>query len=126
MFEELFDGPIALARQRTTAFPEERRQFLRHLKNLGYARNSLRAVACELVVITQQLDLSVPTVDVAVVEAAARRWGARETRRGGSPTVARSTRNFRYWATQWLRSWRRRSSTTSSTPLRPTCATSGD
>lgn len=107
MFEELFDGPIALARQRTTAFPEERRQFLRHLKTLGYARNSLRAVACELVVITQQLDLSGPAVDVAVVEAAARRWGARETRRGGSPTAARSTRNFRYWATQWLRSWGR-------------------
>ena len=71
MFEELFDGPIALARQRTTAFPEERRHFLSHLKTLGYARNSLRAVACELVVITQQLDLSGPTVDVAVVEAAA-------------------------------------------------------
>lgn len=108
MFEELFTGPIALARQRTTAFPEERRHFLRHLKDLGYARNSLRAVAGELVVITRQLDLSGPeVVDVAIIEAAAQRWGARATRRRGSTTAARSTRNFRYWATQWLRSWGR-------------------
>ncbi len=106
MFEELFDGPIALARQRTTAFPEERRQFLRHLKTLGYARNSLRAVACELVVITRHLDLSGQEVDVALVEAAARRWGTRATRRRGSATAA-STRNFRHWATQWLRWWGR-------------------
>ena len=107
MFEALFPGPIALARQHESPFPEERRQFLRHLKDLGYARNSLRAVACELVVIARHLDLSGQAVDVAVVEAAARRWGARETRRCGSTTAARSTRNFQYWATQWLRSWGR-------------------
>jgi hypothetical protein len=57
MFEELFTGPIALARQHQSLFPEERRQFFRHLKDLGYARNTLHAVACELVVITRHLDL---------------------------------------------------------------------
>ena len=50
-------------------FPEERRQFLRHLQDLGYARNSLHAVACELVVIVRHLDLSGRNaVDRAVVD----------------------------------------------------------
>ena len=108
MFEELFTGPIALARQQKSPFPEERRQFLRHLKGLGYARTSLHAVACELVVITRHLDLSGrDALDVAVVEAAARRWATHQTRRHRSATAARSTRNFRYWAEQWLRWWGR-------------------
>jgi site-specific recombinase XerD len=107
MFEELFTGPIALARQHASPFPEERRQFLRHLKELGYARNSLHAVACELVVITQYLDLSGrDPLDVAVVEAVARRWATRHSRRRGA-SVVRATRNFRYWAVQWLRWWGR-------------------
>lgn len=104
MFEELFTGPIALARQHESPFPEERRQFLRHLKDLGYARTSLHAVACELVVITRHLDLSGrDALDVAVVETAARRWATHQTRRHRSATAARSTRNFRYWAVHWLR-----------------------
>ncbi len=108
MFEELFTGPIALARQHESPFPEERRQFLRHLKGFGYARTSLHAVACELVVITRHLDLSGrDALDVAVVEAAARRWATHQTRRHRSATAARSTRNFRYWAEQWLRWWGR-------------------
>ena len=59
MFEELFTGRIALARQHECPFPEERRQFLRHLKDLGYARNTLHAVACELVS-TQLCDVGTP------------------------------------------------------------------
>jgi len=97
-----------LARQHESPFPEERRQFLRHLKDLGYARTSLHDVACELVVITRHLDLSGrDTLDVAVVEAAARRWATDQIRRHRSATAARSTRNFRYWAEQWLRWWGR-------------------
>ena len=108
MFEELFTGPIALARQHASPFPEERRQFLRHLKDLGYARNTLHAVACELVVITRHLDLSGrDALDVAVVEAAARRWAPHRTRRHRGATAARATRNFRYWAEQWLHWWGR-------------------
>jgi len=38
MFEELFPGPIALARHRTSPLADERRQFLRHLHDLGYTR----------------------------------------------------------------------------------------
>ena len=108
MCEELFTGPIALARQHASPFPEERRQFLRHLKDLGYARHTLHAVACELVVITRHLDLSGrEPLDVAVVEAAARRWAPHRTRRHRGATAARATRNFRYWAEQWLRWWGR-------------------
>ena len=84
MFEELFSGPIALARQHESPFPEERRQFLRHLQDLGYARNSLHAVACELVVIVRHLDLSGRNaVDRAVVDRVARRWAADHSRRRG-------------------------------------------
>jgi len=103
MFEALFAGPIALARQHESPFPEERRQFLRHLKDLGYARNTLHAVACQLVVITRHLDLSGwDALDVAVVEATARRWATDHSRRRGRATPALAARNFRYWAVQWL------------------------
>jgi integrase/recombinase XerD len=108
MFEELFTGPIAFARHQESPFPEERRQFLRHLKDLGYARTTLHAVACELVVISRHLDLSGrEPLDVAVVEATAQRWATHECRRHRGATGTRSARNFRYWAEQWLRWWGR-------------------
>ena len=104
MFEELFDGPIARERQRESPHPEERRRFLRHLQALGYQHSSLRAIACELIVIATRLDLSgSDPVDAAVVEAAARRWATHQIRRQHSTDAALSRRNFRYWAQQWLR-----------------------
>src|SRR5665213_3639448 len=104
MFEELFPGPIALTRHRTSPLADERRQFLRHLHDLGYARLSLKAIACELIVIATRLDLSgSDPVDAAVVEAASRRWATYQIRRRHSADAALSTRNFRYWAQQWLR-----------------------
>ena len=103
MFEELFDGPIARARQLESPLAEERRRFLRHLHALGYAHCSLKAIACELIVIATRLDLSgSDPVDAAVVEAAARRWATHQIRRRHSTDAALSTRNFRYWAQQWL------------------------
>jgi integrase/recombinase XerD len=103
MFEELFEGPIARARQRESPLPEERRRFLRHLQALGYARSSLRAVACELIIIATRLDLSgADALEAAGVEAAARRWASHQIRRHHSTDAALSTRNFRYWAQQWL------------------------
>lgn len=101
MFEALFDGPIARARQYASPLLDERRRFLDHLK--GYARTSLKAVACELLIITDRLDLSGPeAIDVAVVDAAAQRWAAHQVRRGHSTSPKVSARNVRYWATQWL------------------------
>ena len=103
MFEALFTGPIALARQHESPFPEERRQFLRHLKDLGYARNTLHAVACQFVVITRHLDLSGwDALDVATVEVTARQWATDHSRRRGRATTALAARNFRYWTVQWL------------------------
>lgn len=104
MFEELFPGPIALARQRTTPLAEERRRFLHHLKDLGYARSSLHDVACELVVVVRQLELADdgPVAPVAV-DVAAKQWAMQQIRRHRSAKAAISIRNFRYWATQWLR-----------------------
>ena len=112
MFEALFPGPIALARQRESPLPEERRQFLRHLNDLGYAPNTLRAVACELVVIVRRVDLSGDApVEVAAVDAAAQRWATEQMGRHRRRKGAVSTRNFRYWAAQWFRflgRWRER------------------
>src|SRR5229473_3576755 len=83
MFEALFPGPIALARHRTSPLADERRQFLQHLHDLGYARLSLKAVACELVVITRYLDLS------SGVALAGTIGGTGAARRAGVPTAAR-------------------------------------
>jgi integrase/recombinase XerD len=104
MFEELFTGPIARARQRHSPLPEERRRFLGYLKSLGYARGTLRAVACELIVIATRLDISdTRLLDASMVEEAARRWAAHQLRRHHSTSARLSIRNFRYWAEQWLR-----------------------
>jgi len=104
MFEELFAGPIARSRQCESPFSEERRRFLVHLKGLGYARGTLRTVACELIVIATRLDLSgTGPLEAAVVQAAARRWAAHQLRRHHSTSRRLSIRNFRYWAEQWLR-----------------------
>jgi hypothetical protein len=104
MFEELFDGPIARARHTTSPFREARWQFLSHLKRLGYARTSLKAVACELIIIADRVDLSgTGPIDVAVIDAAARRWAAHQVGRHQSTSLAISERNFRHWAHQWLR-----------------------
>jgi site-specific recombinase XerD len=105
MLEELFAGrPIACARQCAAPLPEERRRFLAHLNGLGYAHGTLRAVACELIVIARRLDLSgTHKVDAAIVDAAARRWAAHQLRRHYSTNPRLSIRNFRYWAEQWLR-----------------------
>jgi site-specific recombinase XerD len=108
MFETLFPGPIALARHRTSPLADERRRFLQHLHDLGYARLSLKAVACELVVITRYLDLSGGDVlDRTTIEIAARSWATHQIRRHRGTNAELSTRNFRYWAEQWLRWWGR-------------------
>jgi integrase/recombinase XerD len=108
MFEELFAGPIAHARQCESPFSAERRDFLRHLKSRGYARGTLRAVACELIVIATRLDLSgTRSLGASHVDAAARRWAAYQLRRHYSTSARLSIRNFRYWAEQWLRYWGR-------------------
>jgi site-specific recombinase XerD len=104
MFEELFDGPIALARHRKKPLPEERRRFLSHLQTLGYTANSLKTIACELIVIATRLNLAGSgPLDAAIVEVAAQRWARRQRRRHRSRDAALSARNFRYWAEQWLR-----------------------
>ena len=104
MFEELVEGPTARARRCESPLPEERRRFLSHLQTLGYAHSSLRAIACELIVIATRLDLSGSDLfDAAGVEAPARRFATYQVRRHHSTDPALSTRNFRYWAEQWLR-----------------------
>ena len=93
MFEELFEGPIARARQRESPLPDERRRFLSHLQTLGYAHSSLRAIACELIVIAARLDLSgSEPFDAARVTAAARRWATYQVRRHHGTDPALSTR----------------------------------
>jgi site-specific recombinase XerD len=108
MFEDIFEGPIARARQLAHPYAAERRQFLDSLKRLGYTRTSLRSVACELIIVANRLDLAgASPIDITTVEAAARRWGADQVRRGRSTSPRISERNFRYWGTEWLRYWGR-------------------
>ena len=54
--------------------------------------------------IAARLDLSgSEPFDAARVTAAARRWATYQVRRHHGTDPALSTRNFRYWAEQWLR-----------------------
>ena len=58
MFDRLFTSPFALARHRTAPLLEERRAYLTHLANQGYARETLRGTANDLVVIVKLLELA--------------------------------------------------------------------
>jgi len=58
MFDQLRTSPAAVARHRSGPLMEERLAYITHLANQGYARNTLRETATDLLLIVKMLGLS--------------------------------------------------------------------
>lgn len=104
MFDELFERPHALMRQRTAPLVEERVRYLRHLADEGMSRRTLRVAAIFLLVVCERLDLgdrAGEVIDETEVEEAAAAWAVRPTRSRREGRSGR--RRFRQHATEWLR-----------------------
>jgi integrase/recombinase XerD len=102
VFEQLFEGPHALARQRAGPLVEERLRYLNHLAEQGLARESLRHVAYHLLVVADYLhlpDRPGEVIGLAEIERQAVRWANRPPK-GKQRRHSRAT--FLCYAKGWL------------------------
>jgi integrase/recombinase XerD len=106
MFEQLFERPKALARQRTGPLVEQRRAYLTHLASQGTARSTLRTVARYLLAVADALRLAQrpgePVTTAEIQEQAADWANLLKQRRSTHPSPAARPRFVRF-ATAWLR-----------------------
>jgi integrase/recombinase XerD len=105
MFEQLFERPHALARQRNGPLAEDRLRYLTHCANLQMALRTLRGIAIYILIVARDLRLANrpgERITVAEIEVAADRWANRQPR----PSTMRDTRlarlRFIRYATRWL------------------------
>lgn len=105
MFEQLFERPHALARQRNGPLAEERRRYLVHCAEQRMAPRTLRLIAIYTLVVAKALRLADrpdELVTRAEIEAEADRWADRRPQ----PPAMRSPRlawlRFTGHATRWL------------------------
>jgi site-specific recombinase XerD len=104
MFDQLFERPHALARQRTGPLVEERQRFLVHQAERGMARRTLRDAALYLLIIARCLRLADRPGEVisrVEIERQAHLWANRSGTPKGSG-FSRSRYRFRQYATRWL------------------------
>lgn len=106
MFEQLFERPAALMRQRRGPMVNERKAYLSHLASQGYARHSLRTVARFLIVIAEALGLAKrpdEPITRAEIETQAKLWTRRYHRERFTPVSSATRPRFVRFATGWLR-----------------------
>jgi integrase/recombinase XerD len=106
MFEQLFERPKALVRQRTGPLVEERRAYLAHRASQGMARSALRTVAYYLLAVADALRLAQrpgECITATEIEEQATHWAnlPRQQRSSHSSPAARP--RFVRFATGWLR-----------------------
>jgi site-specific recombinase XerD len=105
MFEQLFECPHALARQRNGPLAEERRRYLVHCAEQQMAPRTLRHVAIYTLIVTKALRLANRPdrlVTRAEIEAEADRWAYRQPRPPKMRQVRYSWLQFTCHATRWL------------------------
>ena len=105
MFEQLFERPHALARQRNGPLADERRRYLAHRADQQMARRTLRGIAIYTLIVARDLRLADrpgECITRTEIEAAADRWATRHPR----PPIMRDARlarlRFIGHATRWL------------------------
>lgn len=107
MFDELFERPHALARQRNGPLADQRRRYLRYLADQGATRTTLKTVAhyilgvCHYLALDRRAD---ERIHLAEIEEKAALWGKRPqpSPRRTPRCPARAHARFRWHATQWL------------------------
>ena len=105
MFEQLFERPHALARQRAGPLAEERVRYLTHLAGQGMARRTLRVVAYYLLAVAQYLRLAArpgEVISYAEIEENAAAWASRSLSPPHPKGTGRARERFLWNATQWL------------------------
>jgi integrase/recombinase XerD len=105
MFEQLFDRPHALARQRNGPLAEERRQYLVHCAEQQMSQRTLRGIASYTLVVAKALRLDGRPGELITrseIEAEADRWANRQPKSRVSRQVRLSWLRFTGHATRWL------------------------
>jgi site-specific recombinase XerD len=104
MFETLFQRLKVIARHQSAPFAEERRRYLAHCAQQGYAHNTLLFKARELLWVAYKLD-RYPDLHLTLdqVEAVARDWDERRRCCGQSVSDYWTHRRFMDVARPWLR-----------------------
>lgn len=105
MFEQLFERPHALARQRNGPLAAERDRYLAHCAEQQMSRRTLRGTAIYTLVVAQALKLSNRPDELitrAEIEAEADRWANRQPKPPAMRDVRRSWLRFTGHATRWL------------------------
>ena len=106
MFEQLFERPHALARQRNGPLAEERRRYLAHCADQQMAPRTLRGIAIYTLVIARALRLADRPGELltrAEVEQQADHWADRRPRPPRMKRRQLSRTRFLRYALRWLR-----------------------
>ena len=97
LFETLYRRQFTVRLQRAAAFAEERRRYLQHLAQHGYARATIRAAARDILAVAEQINLSPPRkVTIEIVEGAVTKW-MQSTQRTSRATRTRVVNNGKAW-----------------------------
>jgi integrase/recombinase XerD len=105
MFEQLFERPHALERQRNGPLAEERRRYLVHCAEQQISTGTLRCIASYTLIIAKALRLADRPGDLilrAEIEAEADRWANRQPKLPTMRDARHSWRFFTGYATRWL------------------------
>ena len=105
MFEQLFERPHALARQRHGPLFEERLGYLSHCAEQQMARRTLRLIAVYLLIVAKALRLADRPGELISrdeIEAAANRWAHRQPKPPQMRSVRLAWLRFTGHATRWL------------------------
>jgi hypothetical protein len=106
MFEQLFERPHALARQRNGPLVEERLRYLAHCAEQQMAHRTLRCIAIYTLIVAKALRLAdrpAELISRAEIEAEATRWADREPKPPNMRAVRITWLRFNGHATRWLR-----------------------
>lgn len=105
MFEQLFPGSRALARQRDGPLAEERRRYLVHCAEQQMAHRTLQEIAIYILVVANALRLAERPGELITAEeikAGADSWAGRRSPQRSSPTVSTAWRLFTRFGLRWL------------------------
>jgi integrase/recombinase XerD len=105
MFEQLFERPHALARQRNGPVAEDRLRYLAHCAEQQMARRTLRGIAIYILIVAKALrlvDRPGELIARTEIEAEADRWANRQPRPPAMRSVRLAWLRFTGHATRWL------------------------
>lgn len=103
MFEELFKLPSVLARHKSAPYAEERKRYLSHCAQQGYARATLLVMAHELLWVARKLSVYPELrVNIEQIRAAAKGWAQREHHCGHALNKRWTRARFIHVAKLWL------------------------